>query len=241
MDEDGIVKVGTRIKPGDILVGKVTLKGDIQVSPEEKLLRAIFGEKSREVRDTSLRVPPGVEATVVDVKVFSRSGIRKDKRYKEIVQKETQKIEENFAYHLSILEKGIKEKIVALLDGKQAKGVAAKSFVDKGAFSAKKLATLELEKLLKLECGNKEIDTKIKSYEEILTNQVHVLTALKEDRINQLRKGDDLPSGVIKMIKVYVATKRRLSVGDKMAGRHGNKGVVSRIVNIEENWSKSCE
>ena len=234
LDDDGVVKVGTRIKPGDILVGKVTLKGDIRVSPEEKLLRAIFGEKSREVRDTSLRVPPGVEATVIDVKVFSRSGIRKDKRYKEIVQRETQKIEENFIYHLSTLQKGIKEKIVLLLDGVAAKASAAKEFVEKGFFVEKKLQEQDIEKLLSLETGNKEIDIKIKYFKEILTNQIHVLTALKEDRINQLRKGDDLPSGVIKMIKVYVAAMRRLSVGDKMAGRHGNKGVVSRIVNVED-------
>lgn len=234
LDEDGIVKIGTRIKPGDILVGKVTLKGDVQVSPEEKLLRAIFGEKSREVRDTSLRVPPGVEATVVDVKVFSRSGIRKDKRYKEIVARDTQKIEENFLYHLSTLHKGIREKLVTLLDGKPTKGTSYKDFTDKGLFSASKLAASDVEKLLEIEVGNKEIDAKIKGYKEILTSQIHVLTALKEDHINQLRKGDDLPSGVIKMIKVYVAAKRRLSVGDKMAGRHGNKGVVSRIVNIED-------
>ena len=234
LDEDGIVKIGTRVKPGDILVGKVTLKGDVQVSPEEKLLRAIFGEKSREVRDTSLRVPPGVEATVVDVKVFSRSGIRKDKRYKEIVQKETQKIEDNFAYHLQTLEKGIKTRVIELVDGKTSKSAAAKDLLVKGVFSADKLQLVEIARLLSIETGDKEIDAKIKNYNEILTNQIHVLTALKEDRINQLRKGDDLPSGVIKMIKVYVATKRRLSVGDKMAGRHGNKGVVSRIVNVED-------
>lgn len=234
LDEDGIVKIGTRVKPGDILVGKVTLKGDVQVSPEEKLLRAIFGEKSREVRDTSLRVPPGVEATVVDVKVFSRSGIRKDKRYKEIVQKETQKIEENFAYHLETLQKGIREKIITLLDGKATKSASLKQFSENNVFAEAKLTACDIEKLLDIESGNKDIDSKIKTYKEILTNQIHVLTALKEDRINQLRKGDELPSGVIKMIKVYVATKRRLSVGDKMAGRHGNKGVVSRIVNIED-------
>ncbi len=235
LDEDGIVKVGTRVKPGDILVGKVTLKGDVQVSPEEKLLRAIFGEKSREVRDTSLRVPPGVEATVVDVKVFSRSGIRKDKRYKDIVARETQKVEENFAYHLSTLEKGIKEKILGLLAGKTAKSAAAKDLTDgKGLFSLEKMQLTNLDRLLEIETSDKDIDGKLKQFKEILTNQIHVLTALKEDRINQLRKGDDLPSGVIKMIKVYVATKRRLSVGDKMAGRHGNKGVVSRVVNTED-------
>ncbi|MCB9492949.1 MAG: DNA-directed RNA polymerase subunit beta [Epsilonproteobacteria bacterium] len=236
LDEDGIVKIGTRVKPGDILVGKVTLKGDVQVSPEEKLLRAIFGEKSREVRDTSLRVPPGVEATVVDVKVFSRSGIRKDKRYKEIALRETQIIEENFAHHTNVLYRSIREKIITLLSGTAAKNKkTAKDAVDaKGNFSKAKLESLTVEKLLEFETDKKSVNDKIKQYKEVLTNQIHVLTALKEKRISQLRKGDELPSGVIKMIKVYVATERRLSVGDKMAGRHGNKGVVSRIVNIED-------
>lgn len=234
LDEDGIVKIGTRVKPGDILVGKVTLKGDIQVSPEEKLLRAIFGEKSREVRDTSLRVPPGVEATVIDVKVFSRSGIRKDKRYKDIVQKETQKIEETFIAHLNILKRSLQEKAIALLNKEKAPARKYKELTDDGIFTIKKMQSVEVEALLDVEVGNKEIDTKLKHYKEVLTNQLHILTALKEDRINQLRKGDDLPSGVIKMIKVYVATRRRVSVGDKIAGRHGNKGVVSTIVNSED-------
>ncbi|MCK4503104.1 MAG: DNA-directed RNA polymerase subunit beta, partial [Desulfuromonadales bacterium] len=199
LDEDGIVKVGTRVKPGDILVGKVTLKGDVQVSPEEKLLRAIFGEKSREVRDTSLRVPPGVEATVIDVKVFSRSGIRKDKRYKDIVVAKTKKIDDSFDQHALILANAIREKIAELKKSKKS--------------------------------SNAE---QIKQLNESLKNQLAVLEALKETKISKLRKGDDLPSGVIKMIRVYVAMKRHLSVGDKMAGRHGNKGVVSQIVNIED-------
>ncbi len=219
LDEDGVVKIGTRVKPGDILTGKVTLKGDIQVSPEEKLLRAIFGEKSREVRDTSLRVPPGVDGTVVDVKIFSRSGIRKDKRYKEFVQKETITIEEAHILHLSILRRGIKEKIIALLEKHKIK---------------EKRISDDIEKLFDLTTKNKEVDVQIAHYKEVYANQIHVLSVLKEERINQLRKGDDLPSGVIKMIKVYVANKRRVSVGDKVAGRHGNKGVVSRIVNIED-------
>jgi len=228
LDEDGIVKIGTRVLPGDILVGKVTLKGDVQVSPEEKLLRAIFGEKSREVRDTSLKVPPGVEATVLDVKVFSRSGIRKDKRYKEIVQKETAKIEENFLYHVSVLNRGIEERIVKEFQSLLKHGAKFKNLTEV------KLKEMALEKMLSLETGQKDFDAKISAYKEIYNNQIHVLTALKEDQINNLRKGDELPSGVIKMVKVYVATARRLSVGDKMAGRHGNKGVVSRIVNVED-------
>ncbi|KKQ49761.1 MAG: DNA-directed RNA polymerase subunit beta [candidate division TM6 bacterium GW2011_GWF2_38_10] len=219
LDDDGVVKIGTRVKPGDILTGKVTLKGDIQVSPEEKLLRAIFGEKSREIRDTSLRVPPGIEGTVVDVKIFSRSGIRKDKRYKEYVQKETATIEELHEFHIHILRQGMKDKVLAILAAGKIKGASDKD---------------QLEKLLDLITKDKDIDAQIAHYKEIYNNQIHVLNALKEDRISQLRKGDELPSGVIKMIKVYVANKRRISVGDKVAGRHGNKGVVSRILNLED-------
>ncbi len=234
LDEDGIVKVGTRVKPGDILVGKVTLKGDVQVSPEEKLLRAIFGEKSREVRDTSLRVPPGVEASVIDVKVFSRSGIRKDKRYKDIVQKETTRIEENFSYQLDVLKENIKERLLQQLEGLKSSGAKHKDLVVQGVFDKSLLEAATTERLLEVEPSSKEAFDQIKSFRDVLDNQVHVLTALKEEQINRLRKGDDLPSGVIKMVKVYVATKRTLSVGDKMAGRHGNKGVVSRIVNPED-------
>ncbi|MFH1644294.1 MAG: DNA-directed RNA polymerase subunit beta [bacterium] len=230
LDEDGIVKVGTRVKPGDILVGKVTLKGDVQVSPEEKLLRAMFGEKSREVRDTSLRVPPGVEATVMDVKVFSRSGIRKDKRYKDIVAREAQKIEEDFNYHVSILNQRFKEKLIKILDGETIDSGS----VIKGKLSESKLEKIDLDKIFDIKIVKNAKNLKLKEYKEIWKNQIHVLTALKEDKIGKLRKGDELPSGVIKMIKVYVAAKRHLSVGDKVAGRHGNKGVISRIVNVED-------
>ncbi|MFH1254348.1 MAG: DNA-directed RNA polymerase subunit beta [bacterium] len=229
LDEDGIVKIGTRVKPGNILCGKVTLKGDVQVSPEEKLLRAIFGEKSREVRDTSLRVPPGVEGTVVDVKVFSRSGIRKDKRYKDIALIETAKIEENFNFHLSILKDGIKEKLSVLLEKCDLTKGSKKDAIKKP-----QIEKMSLEEILELKVSDKDVSDKISMYKEMYANQTHILAALKNDRISQLRKGDDLPSGVIKMIKVYVAAKRHVSVGDKMAGRHGNKGVVSTIVNLED-------
>ncbi len=235
LDDDGIIRVGTRVKPGDILVGKVTLKGDIQVSPEEKLLRAIFGEKSREVRDTSLRVPPGVEATVLGVKVFSRSGIRKDKRYKEFVLKESKKIEEDFVYHISILKKGIKNKLINLLKNIVPKKSAQfKKFINKDVLSTVKMSSVDVDELLKIEVVDKNLNLKINEYSEVLKNRIHVLNALKEDQFSKLRKGDELPSGVLKMIKVYVATTRQISVGDKMAGRHGNKGVVSQIVNIED-------
>lgn len=236
LDDDGVVRIGTRVKPGDILVGKVTLKGDVQVSPEEKLLRAIFGEKSREVRDTSLRVPPGVEATVVDVKIFSRSGIRKDKRYKEIAEIKGAKIEDDFNHHTKILKNAVAEKIVALLSKKKPKSASKfKKYLDsKGVFSAAKLKGVSVDELLKMDLSDKALTSKVKEIKELLDNQISVLSSLKDDRISRLRKGDDLPSGVIKMVRVYVAMKRRLSVGDKVAGRHGNKGVISQIVNIED-------
>ena len=224
LDEDGIVKIGTRVEPGDILVGKVTFKGDVQVSPEEKLLRALFGEKSREVKDTSSRVPPGVMGTVIDVKILSRSGIRKDKRYKDVVQKETVEIEENYAWQVSVLEKSIKEKVIALLqDGSLSS--------DLGKVKAE---ALSVHDLLKLKVSDKAAATKLAYYRDILDSQAKVLEALKAEQVSKLRKGDDLPSGVIKLVRVYVAVKRPVSVGDKMAGRHGNKGVVSAIVNIED-------
>ncbi len=225
LDEDGLIKVGARVAPGDILVGKVTLKGDVQVSPEEKLLRAIFGEKSREVRDTSARVKPGISGTVVGVKVFSRSGIRKDKRYKDVAAKEGAKIEEDFAYQIGVLREALKEKIFGLLK-KEPKVIPP---------TKKELSGLGLTDLIKLGSkGVKAFKEKLLKLGEMFDDQVKVLGALQVDQIARLRRGDELPSGVIKMVRVYVLTKRSLSVGDKMAGRHGNKGVVSTIVNKED-------
>ncbi len=222
LDEDGIVRIGTRVKPGDILVGKVTLKGDVQYSPEEKLLRAIFGEKSREVRDTSLRVPPGIEATVVDVKVFSRSGIRKDKRYKDYVKQETEKVERDFVHYTSVLRDGTQEKVLELLHKNMSDAQIAK------------LKAQTYEDIIAAGLKDKTATAAVKTLVEMLENQVHVLIARKERQISKLKKGDELPSGVIKMVRIYLAMKRLVSVGDKMAGRHGNKGVVSRIVDIED-------
>lgn len=219
LDEDGIVRVGTRVKPGDILVGKVTLKGDIQYSPEEKLLRAIFGEKSREVRDTSLRVPPGIEGTVIDVKIFSRSGVRKDARYKQEVTKQIEKLEIDNAHHVVFLQKMIAQKVIELIHGKSAADDAKKS---------------TLEDLFKTKVKDKAVQEELKRLKDSYENQLRILEGLKEDRINHFKKGDVLPSGVIKMVKVYIAMKRHVSVGDKVAGRHGNKGIVSAIVPRED-------
>jgi len=219
LDEDGIVRVGTRVKSGDILVGKVTLKGDVQFSPEEKLLRAIFGEKSREVRDTSLRVPPGVEGTVTDVKIFSRSGVRKDKRYKEEVAKQVAKLERDWQHHVTYLEKMVLEKARALLQEQGKKDMAHED---------------SLASIWKIKIKDSDAQERLKHLQESYENQLRILAGLKEDRINKLKKGDVLPSGVIKMVKVYIAMKRPISAGDKLAGRHGNKGVVSIIVPRED-------
>jgi DNA-directed RNA polymerase subunit beta len=234
LDEDGIVRIGTRVKPGDILVGKVTLKGDVQTSPEEKLLRAIFGEKSREVRDTSLRVPPGVSGTIIDVKVFSRSGVRKDSRYKEIVAQETARLKVELDMQVAILQKEIFEKAVALLDRKKPSVKTQKQGVGETVFEKELLQALLFEELILLKTTDKKAQQEIDHLGHLFESQIRVLNGLHEERINVLKKGDPLPSGVIKKVKVYVAMKRPIQVGDKIAGRHGNKGVISTIVPRED-------
>lgn len=234
LDEDGIVRIGTRVRAGDILVGKVTLKGDIQYSPEEKLLRAIFGEKSREVRDTSLRVPPGIEGTVIDVKVFSRSGMRKDKRYKDVVAQETVRLDNDYSLHVATLQKMIISKILSLLDGKKPNNKISKNLLIDNVYDSKKLESLDIKELGALRSDNKDLNETMDNLISAFENQIRILQGLKEERINRLKKGDNLPSGVIKMVKVFIAMKRPVSVGDKVAGRHGNKGVVSTIVPRED-------
>ena len=234
LDEDGIVRIGTRVKAGDILVGKVTLKGDIQYSPEEKLLRAIFGEKSREVRDTSLRVPPGIEGTVVDVKIFSRSGVRKDKRYKDEITKQVAKVETDFNDHLQFLEKMVLENIAEHLHNQKAPASTSKSLLEDGSFDKEKILKKSLADCFAIKLANKDLGEKLIKIKNSYENQLRILSVLKEERINKLKKGDVLPSGVIKMVKVHIAMKRTISAGDKLAGRHGNKGVVSTIVPRED-------
>ena len=234
LDEHGVVKVGSRVVPNDILVGKVTLKGDVQYSPEEKLLRAIFGEKSREVRDTSLRVPPGVEGTVIDVKMFSRSGARKDKRYKEDAEKKVAKLELSLARQIELLNKTVHHKIASVLQGQKPAGRVSKKLLSKDVYDYQLLQEVDFDTILTLQCKdekNAQIVEKVTSaYETKLT----ILKSVTEERIALLKKSDDLPSGVIKVIKVYIASKRPISVGDKIAGRHGNKGVVSNILPRED-------
>lgn len=234
LDDDGIVRIGTRVKPGDILVGKVTLKGDIQYSPEEKLLRAIFGEKSREVRDTSLRVPPGVSGTVVDVKIFSRSGIRKDKRYKEEIDKQIKKLEIDFNDHILSLQTMLQEKIAKLFGGQVPAAGVSKAVVKNDLMDSDAIMNLPFDTLMGLKAKEKALNDQLVELKDAYENQIRILAGLKEENANRLKKGDPLPSGVIKMVKVYIAMKRLIQVGDKIAGRHGNKGVVSTIVPRED-------
>lgn len=234
LDEDGIVRIGTRVRPGDILVGKVTLKGDVQYSPEEKLLRAIFGEKSREVRDTSLRVPPGIEGTVIDVKVFSRSGMRKDKRYKEFVGQETARLQSEFEMYRAALEKMISQKIFDEIHGQEPQGKADTKLLTKKVYDQAKLAELTFQEILVLRTSEKKVNGLIEDLKNTFDNQLRILAGLQEEKVEKLKRGDPLPSGVIKMVKVYIAMKRPIQAGDKLAGRHGNKGVVSIIVPRED-------
>ncbi|MEW6500706.1 MAG: DNA-directed RNA polymerase subunit beta [Thermodesulfobacteriota bacterium] len=235
LDDSGIVRIGAEVTAGDILVGKVTPKGETQLSPEEKLLRAIFGEKAGDVKDTSLRVPPGVEGFVIDAKVFSRKGVEKDERALSIEEAEIKSLERDLDDELACLKKGIRNHLADLLQGQTVKSPVKGKKGDVLLAKGKKLTAEVIEKLSpseikKLDYGDrKKLEGEVNLLFERYDNQVKVVRERYEARIARLKKGDDLPPGVIRMVKVYVATKRKLAVGDKMAGRHGNKGVVSRI------------
>ena len=236
LDESGIIRVGATIKPGDILVGKITPKGETQLSPEEKLLKAIFGEKAGDVRDTSLRVPPGIQGTVIDVKVFSRKGIDKDSRTALIEDEEAARIRKDINDEIEIVKSETGKRMRSLLSG----GVVSKS-VKIGRRDFKKSEVLEdglLEGLSVKDMAEipvKDIDlNELRGLEEGSKKRIGALKALMKEKIDQLQKGDELSPGVIKLVKVFLAMKRKLQVGDKMAGRHGNKGVVSTIVPEED-------
>jgi DNA-directed RNA polymerase subunit beta len=236
LDDSGIIRVGATVKSNDILVGKITPKGETQLSPEEKLLKAIFGEKAGDVRDTSMRVPPGVEGTVIDVKVFARKGVDKDSRTLEIEEEEIAKIEKDFNDEIKIIKSETVNRMRTLLVGKRVSKAA-----DVGAVSFKKGVAVTSEQLGKM--GAKDLvkvpvaavaAKEIQEWADGSQDQVGILKAMMGDKITRLKKGDDLAPGVIKLVKVFMAMKRKLQVGDKMAGRHGNKGVVSKIVPEED-------
>jgi len=242
LDESGIIRIGAVIKPGDILVGKVTPKGETTLTPEEKLLRAIFGEKAGDVRDASLYCPPGIEGTIVDVKIFTRKGGEKDERHKAIEATQVFKLEKNLADEIRILTDERLKRLGDLLGGKILQAdlhdeKTNKRLLTKGVELTReiieKISTRNLKRL-KLNEKDPLLIEKIEEVEEMTSRQIDVLRKITEERKEKLKKGDELPPGVIKLVKVYIAMKRKLSIGDKMAGRHGNKGVIARIVPQED-------
>ncbi len=242
LDEAGIIRIGAEVKPGDILVGKITPKGENQLSPEEKLLRAIFGEKAGDVRDTSLRVPPGVEGIVIDARIFSRKGTDKDSRSISIENEEIAKLTKDRDDELRIVEEGARERIRNMLLGKEV--AAALSDPETGVSFLKKNETitgnvidiipLEAIRNVSLKSSESSVEDEVVRIIERFSDQKHFWKMHFDEKISRLKKGDELPPGVIKLVKVYIAIKRKLSVGDKMAGRHGNKGVLSRILPEED-------
>ena len=236
LDDSGIIRIGASVKPNDILVGKITPKGETQLSPEEKLLKAIFGEKAGDVRDTSLRVPPGIQGIVIDVKVFSRKGIDKDSRTIAIEEEEIARIEKDFGDEIQIVKNETEKRLMDMLKGK-----ATSKAVTLGRKELPKGTLLDMEVLEKMASKDlvkipvKDVDpAEMQEIEDSSKDQIHILKTMMSDKIAKLKKGDDLAPGVIKLVKVFVAMKRKLQVGDKMAGRHGNKGVVSNIVPEED-------
>ena len=239
LDDSGIVRIGATVKPGDILVGKVTPKGETQLTPEEKLLRAIFGEKAGDVRDASLKVPPGIEGTVVDVKIFSRKGVEKDIRAQEIEESEIARLEKNIKDQVRIYTEERNKKITDLVVGAKVTAAVSSRVGDKLLKKGDKVTLKALEALSRPEVQRLPISDKklLKTVAEVYRSTdsyIEVLHKVNEERIQLLQKGDELPPGVIKLVKVYVAMKRKLQVGDKMAGRHGNKGVISRVLAEED-------
>jgi DNA-directed RNA polymerase subunit beta len=242
LDESGIIRIGANVKPGDILVGKVTPKGETQLTPEEKLLRAIFGEKAGDVRDASLICPPGIEGIIVGVKIFSRKGIEKDDRAKAIEQEELDMMEKNLQDEIRILHDEVKKRVIMMLNGQELRSdlfdeYGRERLHKKGAILTQELLQempYEMMVRLKITTDDTRLEDDLRDLEERTERQVEVTKNLFEEKKEKIRRGDELPPGVIKLVKVYVAMKRKLSVGDKMAGRHGNKGVIARILPEED-------
>ncbi|HEB78895.1 MAG TPA: DNA-directed RNA polymerase subunit beta, partial [Rhodospirillales bacterium] len=233
LDEAGIVYIGAEVKASDILVGKVTPKGESPMTPEEKLLRAIFGEKASDVRDTSLRLPPGVSGTVIEVRVFSRRGVDKDERALAIERSEIERLAKDRDDERAILERSFHTRLKALLINRKAvsgpKGLAAGSKITEEVLS-KYTAGQSAQIVVVNDKVMKDLEALKNHFEE----SIAALQARFDNKVDKLQRGDDLSPGVMKMVKVFVAVKRKLQPGDKMAGRHGNKGVISKIVPIED-------
>lgn len=240
LDESGIVRIGAEVKPGDILVGKITPKGETQLSPEEKLLRAIFGEKAGEVRDTSLRVPPGVEGTVINVRVFSRKGVAKDERSQSIEEEEIRRLQKDQEERVRIVQESTLGRIKQLLVGKTATVRVSEDDTRRVLLPKGKEITEEVLESLppslwgRIKVGDESSEEEVSRAVDAMTEQVKEIREDFDKKVEKLKGGDELPPGIIKMVKVFVAIKRKLQVGDKMAGRHGNKGVLSRILPEED-------
>jgi len=233
LDESGIVYIGAEVEAGDVLVGKVTPKGETQLTPEEKLLRAIFGEKASDVKDTSLRVPSGISGTVIDVQVFTREGIERDKRSQQIIEDELRRYKTDLADQLRIVETDTFERLERLLTGKTANG-GPKKLARGTKITKAYLDSVERFDWFDIRLANEDAAAQLEGLRESLGQKRREFDAMFEAKRKKLTQGDELPPGVLKMVKVYVAVKRRLQPGDKMAGRHGNKGVISKIVPVED-------
>ena len=242
LDESGIIRIGAYVQSGDILVGKVTPKGETQLTPEEKLLRAIFGEKAGDVRDASLLCPPGIEGIVVGVKIFSRKGIEKDDRAKAIESEELEMMEKNLQDEIRILHDEVKKRVSGMLEGQTLTSDlfdehGRETLLEKGTVLTPDLISarsyLDLARM-RIATDDPRLESDLRGLEDRTERQVEVIRQLFEEKKEKIRRGDELPPGVIKMVKVFVAMKRKLSVGDKMAGRHGNKGVIARILPEED-------
>jgi len=233
LDESGIVYIGAEVEAGDVLVGKVTPKGETQLTPEEKLLRAIFGEKASDVKDTSLRVPSGISGTVIDVQVFTREGIERDRRAQQIIDEELKRYKKDLADQMRIVESDAFERIERSLIGKTA-SKGPKKLARGTKITKAYLETVERHDWFEISLANEEAAQQLESLKDGLAQTRVKFDAAFEAKRKKLTQGDELPPGVQKMVKVYVAVKRRLQPGDKMAGRHGNKGVISKIVPVED-------
>ena len=233
LDEAGIVYIGAEVKPSDILVGKVTPKGESPMTPEEKLLRSIFGEKASDVRDTSLKLPPGVAGTVVEVRVFSRRGIDKDERSMAIERAEIERLAKDRDDERAILERSFQNRLVGLLINRKAVG-GPKGLKSGTKLLAETLESYTVGQMAKIVIANDRVMKDVESLKSQFESDIAQLQYRFENKIEKLQRGDDLSPGVMKMVKVFVAVKRKLQPGDKMAGRHGNKGVISKIVPMED-------
>ncbi|MCE9639528.1 MAG: DNA-directed RNA polymerase subunit beta, partial [Betaproteobacteria bacterium] len=232
-DESGIIYIGAEVEAGDVLVGKVTPKGETQLTPEEKLLRAIFGEKASDVKDTSLRVPSGMSGTVIDVQVFTREGIERDKRAQQIIDDELKRYKKDLADQLRIVEDDTFMRVERQLIGKTA-NKGPKKLVKGAKITKAYLTEVERHSWFDIDIANDKSNRQMEQLKESLAQKRVEFDKAFEEKKKKLTSGDELPPGVQKMVKVYIAVKRRLQPGDKMAGRHGNKGVISKITPVED-------